>query len=189
MLGHAVAEPTMPHDNPADRPTVVPPTLTGAALRQSPADDALTPRPTDPDVTQSQSAADYSTNGLPTIPGFELLGLLGRGGMGVVYHARQVALNRVVALKMVLAGEHAGVEERVRFLAEAEAVAALQHPGVVQVFEFGTHAGLPYFALEYCPGGSLAAKLNGTPLPAKQAAVVVEQLARGVQAAHDRGIV
>src|SRR5262249_54013572 len=103
--------------------------------------------------------------------------------------ARHRQLNRVVALKMILSGGHAGSAERVRFLAEAEAVAAVQHPGIVQVFDFGTHQGLPYCALEFCPGGSLATRLGGTPLPPQQAAVLVERLARAVQAAHERGIV
>jgi serine/threonine-protein kinase len=109
--------------------------------------------------------------------------------MGVIYQARQARLNRLVALKMILAGAHAAPEHRVRFLAEAEAIAALAHPGVVQVFEFGTHAGQPYFALEFCPGGSLADRLDGTPLPPREAAELVERLAKAVQAAHDRGIV
>src|SRR5262249_18572878 len=91
----------------------------------------------------------------PHGPGYEGPGLLGRGGMGVVYRARQVALNRVVALKMVLHAEHAGEEQRQRFLREAEALARLQHPHVVQVHEVGEHAGLAYLALEYCPQGSL----------------------------------
>jgi serine/threonine-protein kinase len=77
--------------------------------------------------------------------------------MGVVYRARQVGLNREVALKMIRAGDVAGVEERMRFLAEAEAIAAVQHPGIVQVFDLGTHGELPYFALEFCPGGSRVA--------------------------------
>src|SRR3954451_1884657 len=77
------------------------------------------------------------------IPGYEMLDVLGRGGMGVVYKARHVRLNRVVALKMILHGDHAGAEARLRFLTEAETVAAIRHPGIVQVFDFGTHAGLP----------------------------------------------
>jgi tRNA A-37 threonylcarbamoyl transferase component Bud32 len=125
----------------------------------------------------------------PAPPGYEILSELGRGGMGVVYRARQRRLNRLVALKMILSGNHAGSEERLRFLAEAEAAAAIQHPGVVQVFDFGTHGGLPYFALEFCPRGSLAERLNGTPLPPREAAALVGLLARAVQAAHDRGIV
>jgi WD40 repeat protein len=127
--------------------------------------------------------------GVPVVPGYEVLDEVGRGGMGVVYKARQVALNRVVALKMILAGGHAGAAERQRFLAEAEAVAAIKHPGIVQVHDFGTHAGLPYFALEFCPGGSLEKKLAGTPLPPREAAGLVEQVARAVQAAHEAGIV
>jgi formylglycine-generating enzyme required for sulfatase activity len=125
----------------------------------------------------------------PAIPGYEILGELGRGGSGAVYMARQVRLNRTVALKTVLAGDHAEPADWARFLAEAEAVAALTHPGVIQVYECGTHAGQPYFALEFCPGGTLADKLQGAPLPPREAAALLEQLARAVQAAHDKGIV
>jgi serine/threonine-protein kinase len=149
--------------------------------------------PTTPsvEVPPADGAPDSppASDSLPSVPGFELLDLLGRGGMGVVYRARQITLNRIVALKMVLAGEHAAPDDRARFLAEAEAVASLQHPGIVQVYEFGAHAGLPYFALEFCPGGSLTARLRGTPQPAAEAATVVERLARAVQAAHDKDIV
>jgi tetratricopeptide (TPR) repeat protein len=120
---------------------------------------------------------------------YEILGELGRGGMGVVYQARQVPLNRLVALKMVLAGEHAGPEDLARFLAEAEVVAALQHPHIVQIFEVGRHAGLPFFALEYLEGGSLKDKLRGAPLPPREAAQLVQTLAGAVQAAHERGII
>ncbi len=122
-------------------------------------------------------------------PGYEIEGELGRGGMGVVYKARQEKLKRIVALKMILSGGHAGVDERMRFLAEAEAIAAIQHPGIVQIHEFGTHEGLPFFALEFCVGGSLASKLNGTPLPPRESAQLVEQIARAMQAAHERGII
>jgi WD40 repeat protein len=122
-------------------------------------------------------------------PGYEIRGELGRGGMGVVYKARQTILNRTVALKMVVAGAHAEPESLVRFVAEAEAVAALQHPNVVQVYEVGSHEGLPFFSLEYCPGGSLTDRLAVTPLPPLSAAELVESLARAMQAAHDQGIV
>src|SRR5205807_9205823 len=105
------------------------------------------------------------------------------------YHARQSKLNREVALKMILAGGHSSEEDRARFLAEAEAIAALNHPGIVQVYEFGTHAGQPYFALEYCPGGSLAKRLDGTPLPARDAASLVQKLAYAVHAAREKGTV
>ena len=90
--------------------------------------------------------------------------------MGVVYKARQAGLNRVVALKMILAGEHAGAEERVRFLAEAEAIAALEHPGIVRVFDFGKHEGWPYIALELISGETLAARLSGHVLAPREAA-------------------
>jgi len=109
--------------------------------------------------------------------------------MGVVYLARQVRLNRLVALKMILSGDHANEETKLRFLAEAEAIAKLNHPGIVQVHEFGTHDNNPYFALEYISGGSLDKKLAGNPLPPKEAADLVEKLARAVQSAHDAGII
>jgi tRNA A-37 threonylcarbamoyl transferase component Bud32 len=123
------------------------------------------------------------------IPGYEVQGELGRGGMGVVYKARQVRANRIVALKMILTGVHAAEAERRRFLAEAEAVARVQHPNIVQIHEVGEHDGHPYFSLEFCPGGSLAAKLDGTPLPPPEAAGLVEVLARAVQAAHEAGVI
>src|SRR5262245_7807733 len=125
----------------------------------------------------------------PTIPGYEILGELGRGGMGVVYQARQIPLNRVVALKMILAGGHERPADRARFRAEAEAIARLQHPPIVQVYEIGEHDGRPFFSLEFCAGGSLAQQLNGTPLPPREAAQLVETLARAVQAAHDKGVI
>jgi serine/threonine protein kinase len=123
------------------------------------------------------------------VPGYQILGELGRSGMGVVYKARHLRLDRVVALKMVLVGGHAGQEELARFRTEAEAVARLRHPGVVQIYDFGDHEGLPYLALEYCEGGSLATKVNGTPLPPRQAATLVEQVARAVDAAHQQKVI
>jgi tetratricopeptide (TPR) repeat protein len=126
---------------------------------------------------------------LPSIPGYEVLGVLGRGGMGVVYQARHLRLRRVVALKMILAGPHADPELLARFRAEAEAVARLQHPNVVQIYEVGEHDGHPYLALEFVDGGSLARYLAGTPLPAAAAAALVETLARAMNAVHQRGII
>src|SRR4051794_39816112 len=98
------------------------------------------------------------------VPGYEVLGELGRGAMGVVYKARQVQAGRLVALKMIRAGAHAGPDELARFQREAEAIAHLQHPHIAQVYEVGEHEGLPFFSLEFCPGGSLERKLSGTPL-------------------------
>jgi serine/threonine protein kinase len=102
------------------------------------------------------------------VAGYEILAELGRGGMGVVYKARHLRLNRVVALKMILHADHAAPEERLRFLAEAEAVAAVPHQGIVQVYDFGTHDGLPFLSIEFCAGGSLADKLADHPLPPRR---------------------
>ena len=124
----------------------------------------------------------------PAIPGYEIVEELGRGGMGVVYRARDQKLNRDVALKMVLGGSIAGATAHTRFLAEAEALAALQHPHVVQVFDRGAFQGLPFFTMEFCPGGSLADRVRLNPLPARAAADVMEKLARGVAAAHARNV-
>jgi tRNA A-37 threonylcarbamoyl transferase component Bud32 len=126
---------------------------------------------------------------LPAIPGHEVLGVLGQGGMGVVYKARQKSLNRVVALKMIRDSALAGPEERARFRAEAEAVAQLQHPNIVQIHEVGEHHGLPFFSLEFVAGGSLAEQLHGTPQPPRTAARLVETLARAVDTAHQKGII
>jgi serine/threonine protein kinase len=123
------------------------------------------------------------------VPGYEILGELGRGGMGVVYKARQLSLGRVVALKMILSGGHAGEENLGRFRTEAEAIARLQHPNIVQIHEVGEHAGLPFFSLEFCGGGSLEKKLAGAPLQPKEAAALVETLSRAMQAAHEGGII
>lgn len=131
----------------------------------------------------------------PEVAGHEILGVLGRGGMGVVYKARQVKLNRLVALKMILGGEHAGPEQFDRFLVEARAVARLQHPHIVQIHEIGEWRGgdmstpLPYFSLEFVDGGSLDRKLGGVPQPPRQAAEMVGILSRAMHAAHQQGIV
>jgi WD40 repeat protein/tetratricopeptide (TPR) repeat protein len=123
------------------------------------------------------------------VPGYEVLGELGRGGMGVVYKALQKGPNRLVALKVILSGPHAGEAERVRFRTEGEAVGRLQHPNIVQVYEVGEHDGRPFLSLEYVDGGSLAQRLDGTPLPARPAAALVEVLARAIHYAHERGVV
>ncbi len=123
------------------------------------------------------------------IPGYEILGEVGHGGMGVVYKARQTRANRVVALKMILARSHATLEQKVRFQIEAEAVARLTHPHIVQLFEVGEHDGLPFFTLEFCDGSALDRKLKDGPLPAAEAAALVEKLARAVHYAHLRGVV
>jgi serine/threonine protein kinase/tetratricopeptide (TPR) repeat protein len=125
---------------------------------------------------------------LPEVPGYELLDEIARGGMGVIYQARQVSLNRMVALKMISAGAFANPDERARFRTEAEAAARLRHPHIVQIYEVGTVGGVPYLALEYMNGGNLAQALHATPLPARVAAELIELLARTIQAAHEQSI-
>jgi hypothetical protein len=122
-------------------------------------------------------------------PGYEILGELGRGGMGVVYKARHVGLNRLVALKMILAGAHAGPDDLARFRTEAEALARIQHPNIVQIYDIGEQNGCPYLSLEFVDGGSLAEKLKGKPKDARAAAHFVQALARAVHAAHRQGII
>lgn len=125
----------------------------------------------------------------PAIPGYEIHSVLGWGGMAIVYKAHQLRLNRHVALKMVRDDCGASAEDLLRFLGEAEAVAALQHDGIVQVYEVGQHNHLPYLTLEYCDRGSLADLLRAERLSCEQAAQMVEAIARAVEAAHVRGIV
>ncbi len=130
--------------------------------------------------------------GLPgsiDIPGHEILGVLGRGGMGVVYKARQVKLKRLVALKMIRAGDQAEEADLARFRVEAEAVARLQHPNIVQIYEIGEHNGQPFLSLEFVGGGTLATRLAGTPQPPRQSAELVRTLALAMDVAHQRGIV
>ncbi len=125
----------------------------------------------------------------PTVAGFEILEELGRGGMGVVYKARQTNLGRLVALKMVLAGAHAGPSALARLYKEAQAVASLKHPDIVQIHDVGQAGGLPYLSLEFIDGGSLAQQMDGRPQDVTQVARTIHTLARAIHAAHLRGIV
>lgn len=125
----------------------------------------------------------------PEIPGYEVLGILGQGGMGIVYKARQEKLQRFVALKMIVGGNRTVPELVGRFLGEAQAVARLQHPNIVQIFEAGEHQGQPYISLEFVDGTSLDKKVSGQPLPPQAAAELLLPLAQAIEAAHRRGIV
>jgi tetratricopeptide (TPR) repeat protein/tRNA A-37 threonylcarbamoyl transferase component Bud32 len=147
------------------------------------------PRPTVVDSEPPRRPAGPRAEEPPEVTGYEVLTLLGRGGMGVVYKARQKRLNRFVALKMLRGGVHAGPELRARFHVEAEALASLQHPNIVQIYEVDEHAGCPYIAMEFVEGGTLHDLLDGRPAAPRAAAELVETLARAMHAAHLRGIV
>ena len=121
--------------------------------------------------------------------GYELLEPIGRGGMGVVFKARQRALGRMVALKQIRAGLDADAQELARFHAETLAAARLAHPNIVKVFDVGQQDGLPFIAMELVEGGRLPDRLANGPLPPHEAAVLVESLARAVEHAHQQGIV
>jgi len=125
----------------------------------------------------------------PEVEGYEILEEVGRGGMGVVYRARQRGLNRIVALKMILAGPHASPEQLARFRGEAEAAAQLQHSNIVQVYGVGDQNGLPYFTLEFVDGVSLAKQMRSMPQVPKDASALIEKLARAMDYAHQQGIV
>ena len=146
----------------------------------------LAPEPHSPFGSPSSTPSSAE---LPRIPGYEVLEVVGRGGMGVVYRARHVRLDRPVALKMLLTGAHASRESRERFLREARIGAGLRHPNIVQVHDMGDQDGLPYFTMEFVEGGNLAQKLAGMPQPPRQAAALLATLAEAVQAAHRCGIV
>jgi WD40 repeat protein/serine/threonine protein kinase len=120
---------------------------------------------------------------------YDILSEVGRGGMGVVYKARHRGLNRLAALKMVLAGEFASPTQELRFRLEAELAARVQHPNIVQVHEIGNYEGRPYLALEWIEGGSLADRLAGKPWPPDEAAALIESLARAIDLAHSHGVI
>jgi hypothetical protein len=160
------------------------------ALEQAYRDRGADPpaRPADRMTEQTGSGPAAPAPAGPAIAGYEIQGELGRGGMGVVYRARQISLNRPVALKVILAGAAAG-PALARFRTEAEAAARLLHPHIVPIFELGDHAGLPYAVLELVEGGTLAERLDGTPWPARPAAELAVALADAIEHAHRRGVV
>lgn len=179
-----------------------------APQRISPLDTRL-PSPTvafDPQIPRPDSGAttDFGKAGdqgepqaevnLKRLPGerianYDLVAELGRGGMGIVYKAQDRRLGRLVALKVILAGGHAGIAERQRFQVEVEAAARLQHPNIVQVYEVGEDGDRPFMAMEYCPGGSLEDQIRDQPLPPREAAQLIATLAVALHHAHEAGIV
>ena len=144
-----------------------------------------------PDPNQAtRSATDEPTDGVwPVVPGYDILSRLGRGGMGVVYKARQRQLNRLVALKMIRDSATAGPEQLARLRIEAEAVARLRHPNIVQIYEIGEVGGVPFLSLELLEGGSLDARLKGVPQPRLESARIVATVALAVEAAHQSRVI
>jgi serine/threonine protein kinase len=126
---------------------------------------------------------------IPSIPGYEILGELGRGGMGIVYKAQNLKYDRLVALKMILSGRGAAILELARFRIEAEAIASLAHPNIVLIHEVGVHLGYPFFVLEYAESGNLAEKIRAHPMPCDWTAQITLKLALAMQHAHERGII
>jgi serine/threonine protein kinase len=163
----------------------LPPTLVTDSV--SPA-DVPTLSPTEHGGETSKSAPQIGTK-IKYFGDYELLDEIARGGMGVVYKVRQVRLNRTVALKMILSGQFAGESDVQRFQTEAESAAALDHPGIVPIFEVGEHEGHHFFSMGLVEGDSLAARIAKSPLPPKEASELVRKIAEAVQYAHDQGVV
>ncbi len=152
------------------------------------------PEPTPPEISPNTGAiptdlAPAECRAYPELPGYEILGVLGHGGMGLVYRARQLKANRLVAIKMIRTVEHATPQERIRFDIETEAVARLQHPHIVQLYEVSEVNGQPFFSLEFCPGGTLTDQLKKKRPTPREAAELIETLARAMHYAHLRGVV
>jgi eukaryotic-like serine/threonine-protein kinase len=136
------------------------------------------------ETTVMSRGADATATFYPKIDGYEILTELGEGGMGVVYKARQLDLNRVCALKMISTHGEVSNEVARRFLAETKAIAKLHHPNIVQIYHSGRHNGRLFFEMEYVEGGSLAQRLNGVPWPAARAARLLDSVARAVDEVH-----
>ena len=142
-----------------------------------------------PSTGASKKSRRLPPSRLPAIPGYEIESVLGHGGMGVVYKARHLRLNRPVAIKMLLSGPFSAPDELRGLTREAEAIAGLRHVNIVQVYDVGDLDGLPYFTMEFVEGGSLVQKLGGMPQPGREAAAMVATLASAVHVAHQGGVV
>ena len=140
-------------------------------------------------MSSADGSAEIVLNDLPFVSGYKLISELGRGGMGVVYKARQDKLERFVALKMVLAGAHASPDQLTRFMIEAQAVAHLTHNHIVQIHDVGERDGMPFFSLEYIDGGSLQQTIGGKPQPVRYAAKTVKTLCEAMAFAHEKNII
>jgi len=165
------------------------PIVSDAAADTKDTDHGFLTRPRRENSDTSAAFHNAAWRGAPAVTRYEIEGELGRGGMGVVYKARNSRLNRPCALKMILAGAHASSEELTRFVTEAKAVARLDHPCIVQIRHIGDADGLPFLELEYVAGGSLDRQLDVTPWPAERAARLSKQVALAIAEAHREGII
>jgi eukaryotic-like serine/threonine-protein kinase len=145
--------------------------------------------PTTRVLNEREQPAPNACDPIETIDGYEILDLLGRGGMGVVYKALDQKLDRIVAIKMIAEGRHATPDHLHRFHAEAHAVARLRHPNIIAIHAIGEHDNRPYLSLEFAEGGSLAQRLAEKPMAPREAAALIETLARAVHAAHQAGVI
>ncbi len=153
-----------------------------------PNDDA-SGKPAESSALVAASFRGNQAAAFPRIPGYEIVAELGRGGMGIVYQARDAKLNRWVALKTILAGNLASCERTIRFMLEGDTIARLRHPNIIQIYGVGQHKGTPYFALEFADAGSLAEALKMGRYSPVHAAALIEQVARAIHSAHLQGIV
>ncbi len=200
-MNHAASadEETLPPAQPVEDKTLpaagAKPVDETMAAQSVPAEDATLPTIGTEEclalVSRHSAGADVSAmeNKLKNFGDYELLEEIARGGMGVVYKARQPKLNRIVALKMILAGQLAGEEDVARFHAEAEAAANLDHPGIVPVYEVGEHEGQHFFSMGFVEGESLADRIKDGPLPPREAAEYTKKIAQAIAFAHERGVI
>ena len=180
LLQVGMGESHVDESSDPDAPTLISESATSA--------QAPTLPPTEPDADQANGTQQIGTR-VRYFGDYELLEEIARGGMGVVFKARQTSLNRIVALKMILAGQLASEADVERFHTEAEAAAQLDHPGIIPIFEIGEHEEQHYFSMALVDGESLAKKLADGPLPTRDAAELVRTVAQSVQYAHDRGVI
>ncbi|MBC8872543.1 MAG: protein kinase [Planctomycetes bacterium] len=177
--------PTLPPGQPVTEAVTIPPALGSQGADE---EATLPPKAVSTSSEGSEQLAPVGTK-VRYFGDYELLEEIARGGMGVVYKARQVSLNRIVALKMILAGQLASEEDVQRFHAEAEAAANLDHPGIVPIHEVGQHEGQHYFSMGFVEGSSLSAKVADGPLPPKKAAEHTKKVAEAVAFAHEHGVI
>ena len=174
--GNGLDDRTIPPEQGSQEEATIPPKSAG--------DDPTIP-PTEPASAKDLTVGDH----VCYFGDYELLEEIARGGMGVVYKARQMNLNRIVALKMILAGQFAGDEDVQRFYTEAEAAAQLDHPGIVPIIEIGEHEKQHYFSMGYVEGESLAHKVIDGPLPPREAAETIKKVCDAMAYAHERGVI